>query len=89
MNTLVPSFFYLIFFVSAGNKDMHKSLDEFEFQPDPTTDSVNCPLAFEKNPCIMFGNSSTFIFDLIFFILARNKAMHNSLLLFFSSKLWY
>ena len=28
---------------------MHKSLDEFGFQPDPTTDySVNCPLAFEN-----------------------------------------
>ena len=28
---------------------MHKSLDEFEFQPDPTTDyRVNCPLASEK-----------------------------------------
>ena len=41
--------FDLIFFVPAGNKDMHKSLDEFEFQPDPTTDySVNCPLAFDK-----------------------------------------
>ena len=28
---------------------MHKSLDEFEFQPDRITDySVNCPLAFEN-----------------------------------------
>ena len=25
-------------FILAGNKDMHKSLNEFEFQPDPTTD---------------------------------------------------
>ena len=41
--------FDLIFFVPAGNKDMHKSLDEFEFQPDPTTDyRVNCPLASEE-----------------------------------------
>ena len=24
--------------VLAGNEDMHKSLDDFEFQPDPTTD---------------------------------------------------
>ena len=39
----------LIFFVLAGNKNMHKSLDEFEFQPDPTTDyRVNCPLESEK-----------------------------------------
>ena len=50
MNTLNSAFiFYLIFFVPAGKKDMHKSLDEFEFQPDPTTDySVNCPLGFKK-----------------------------------------
>ena len=41
--------FDLIFFVPAGNKDMHKSLDDFEFLPDPTTDyRVNCPLASEK-----------------------------------------
>ena len=28
------------FFILAGNNDMHKSLDEFEFQPDPTIDIV-------------------------------------------------
>ena len=28
----------------AYNEDMHKSLDEFEFRPDPTTDyGVSCP----------------------------------------------
>ena len=35
---------------------MHKSLDEFEFQPDPTTDSQTMELpALErlKNQCIM------------------------------------
>ena len=32
------------FSILAGNKDMHKSLDEFEFQPDQTTDyGVTCP----------------------------------------------
>ena len=24
-------------FILAGNEDMHRSLDEFEIQPDPTT----------------------------------------------------
>ena len=33
MTTLVPSFFILV-----GKQDMHKSLDEFEFWPDHTTD---------------------------------------------------
>ena len=28
----------------AGNEDIHKSLDEFEFRPDPTIDyGVSCP----------------------------------------------
>ena len=33
-----------ILFKLAGNKDMHNILDEFEFQPDLTTDyGVSCP----------------------------------------------
>ena len=37
--------------ILAGNKDMHKILDEFEFQPDPTTDyGVSCPWASKKFP---------------------------------------
>ena len=30
-------YFHLILFILAGNKDLHKSLDEFEIRPDPTT----------------------------------------------------
>ena len=47
---------------------MHKSWDEFEFQPDPTTNSgVTCPLASEKSmynvvntlaPSFLIGSSS-------------------------------
>ena len=33
-----------ILFILAGIEDMHKSLDEFELRPDPTTDyGVSCP----------------------------------------------
>ena len=33
LTTLAPSFFFfLIFFILAGNKDIHKSLDDFKFQ---------------------------------------------------------
>ena len=33
-----------ILFIIAGNEDMHKILDEFEFWPDRTTDyGVSCP----------------------------------------------
>ena len=36
--------FYWILFILAGNDDIHKSLHEFEIQPDPTTDNrVSCP----------------------------------------------
>ena len=29
--------FHRILYILAGNEDMHISLDEFEFRPDPTT----------------------------------------------------
>ena len=35
--------FYPILFILAGDDDMHESLEEFEFLPDPTTDfGVSC-----------------------------------------------
>ena len=33
---IFSAIFHLILFILAGNEDMHKSLDEFEIQPDPT-----------------------------------------------------
>ena len=45
--TVLPLFlgcFYPILFILAGNDDMHESSEEFEIQPDPTTDcGVSCP----------------------------------------------
>ena len=36
--------FYRIHFILAGNDDIHKSLNEFEIQRDPTMDyGVGCP----------------------------------------------
>ena len=33
-----------ILFILTGNDDIHKSLDDFEIRPDPTTDHrVSCP----------------------------------------------
>ena len=44
--SLLAIFYDWIFFILAGYKDMHESLDEFEFQPDTTADSwVICPVA--------------------------------------------
>ena len=40
-----------IFFILAGNEEMHKISDEFEFRPDRTTDyGVSCPWAPKKFP---------------------------------------
>ena len=40
-----------ILLVLAGNEDMHKISDEFEFGPDQTTDhGVSCPWASKKIP---------------------------------------
>ena len=36
--------FHLIFFILAGNQDIHESMDEFEFWSDLITDyGVICP----------------------------------------------
>ena len=36
-NRIFSAIFHLILFILTGNGDMHKSLDEFEIRPDPTT----------------------------------------------------
>ena len=42
--------FNWIFFILAGNQDMHERLDEFEFRQDPNRNyRVNCPWASEKS----------------------------------------
>ena len=64
---------------------MHGSSEEFEIQPDRTTDcGVSCPLASEKIPidlqwgkwCCHFFSA---ILDQILFILAGNYDIHKSL----------
>ena len=49
MNTLAPSFFDLINFILIGKEDMIESLDEYNFQPDTTTNTrVICPCTSKK-----------------------------------------
>ena len=44
VSTFSRMFFYPILFILAGNEDMHKILDEFEFRPDRASDyRVSCP----------------------------------------------
>ena len=38
VSPLFSAVFHSIFFIPAGNDDMHESSDEFEFRPDWTTD---------------------------------------------------
>ena len=44
VSTFSQLFFIPILLILAGNEDMHKISDEFEFRPDRTTDyGVSCP----------------------------------------------
>ena len=44
MSHLFSVAFDLILFILAGNEDLRKISDEFEFRPDRTTDyGVSCP----------------------------------------------
>ena len=45
VSTFSRLFFYLILFILAGNEDMHKITDKFEFLPDRTTDYGDTPLS--------------------------------------------
>ena len=73
MNTLAS-----IILILAGKEDMHVSLDELKFRPDTTTNNrVICPCASEKLMYNVVSTLAPLIFDLIFFILAGNKNIHN------------
>ena len=51
-----------ILFKLAGNDDIHKSLDEFEISPDPTTDHrVSCPWASKTSMLPLFPGC--YLFD--------------------------
>ena len=55
---------------------MHKSLDGFEIQPDPTTCfHGNRVLLFKKRCCLFFS----VVLDGILFILTGNNDIHKSL----------
>ena len=64
---------------------MHECWDEFDFQPDWTTDCrVSCPWTSEKNPHrLIMGKRCLHFFlavlDWILFILAGNDNIHESL----------
>ena len=59
-----------IYFKLAGNMDMHNIMNEFEFQPDRTTDyGVSCPWASKKYPYRPYnGENGVSTFSLLFLI---------------------
>ena len=49
--TIGPTLVDRIFFILAGNEDIHNISDEFQIRPDRTKDcGVSCPLASGKIP---------------------------------------
>ena len=76
--------FNKILFLLAGNEDMHKISDKFEFRPDQTTDyGVSCLEPLKKSHRVIMEtwclHSSSFIFDRIIIKVASNQDRHNSL----------
>ena len=77
-----------ILFILAGNKDLHKVSDEFEFRPDQTTDyRVSWPWASKKIPIRLiiekwYLHASLFIFDRIIIKVAGNQDRQKSLVEF-------
>ena len=61
-------------FDTFANEEKHKSLDEFEFWPDLTTDyGVSCPVQSVLNRCRHFFSVAI---DLIHFKFEGNKDMN-------------
>ena len=72
-----------ILFILAGDEDMHKILDEFEFRPDRTTYyGVSCPWGLKFSHRLLMGkwylHASSFIFDRIIIKVASNQDRHKS-----------
>ena len=73
-----------VLLILAGNEDMHKISDEFEFRSDRTTDyGVSCPWVSKKiSHRLIMGkwclHASSFIFDQIVIKVAGNQNRHKS-----------
>ena len=81
----VSTFFQLfLILILAGDVDMHKISDEFEFRPDRTTDyGVSCPWTSKQiSHRLIMGkcclHASSFIFDRIIIKVAGNQDWHKS-----------
>ena len=65
-----------ILFVLAGNEDMHKISDKFEFRPDRTTDyGVSCPWASKKIPIDLLWENGVAMLACSFLIESSSKLL--------------
>ena len=65
-----------ILFILAGREDMHKILDEFEFQPDRTTGyGVSCPWASKKFPIDLLWENGVSMIARSFLIKSSSKLL--------------
>ena len=65
-----------ILFILAGNEDMHKISDEFEFWPDRTTNyGVSCPWASKKFPIDLHWENGVSMLARSFFIKSSSKLL--------------
>ena len=65
-----------IFFILAGNEDMHKISDEFVFRPGRITDwGVNCPWASKKFPIDLQWENAVSILAHSFLIESSSKLL--------------
>ena len=68
--------FFFILFILAGNEDMHKISEEFEFQPDRTTDyGVSCPWASKKFPIDLQWENGVSMLARTFLIKSSSKLL--------------
>ena len=75
-----PHLFSVVFdpilFILAGNKDMHKISDEFEFRPDQTTDyGAGCPWTSKKFPTNLSWENGVSILAHSFLIESSSKLL--------------
>ena len=65
-----------ILFILAGNEDMHKISDKFEFWPDWTTDyGVSCPWASKKFPIDLYWENAVSMLARSFLIKSSSKLL--------------
>ena len=76
MSPPLPGCSWSDFFMLAGNEDMHKISDEFEFPPDRITDyGVSCPWTSKKFPIDLYWENAVSMLARSFLIESSSKLL--------------